>query len=146
MPNWGSLMGRHIHGGSHSAIELFYIDYNWNNLLKPGDIILCTRITNMNSIVFGNGQILTQEKGIRNSAPMWLSFPFDINLPRNGTAAWDRTQPITMNPTTTTGASRIAGVRVGNTTTAGIEIATSNTTANGPVYVYQFSRINWTSG
>ena len=95
MPNWGSLMGRHIHGGGHSAIELFYVDYNWNNILKPGDIIFGTRITNTNQILFGNGQILTPEMGIRNTAPTWYSFPFNINLPRNGTAQWERTQPIT---------------------------------------------------
>ena len=50
LPNWGSLMGRHTYGGNHSAIELFYVDYNWNNLLRPGDTILCTRITNTNQI------------------------------------------------------------------------------------------------
>ena len=137
-------MGRHKHGGAHSSIELFYVDFNWNNLLKPGDIILCTRITNTNQILFGNGQILTPEKGIRNSAPTWLSFPFNINLPRNGTTTWEHTQPITWNPTNTSQA-RIAGVRVNNTTTGGIEIATSNPTASGPIYASQHASNNWES-
>ena len=69
----------------------------------------------------------------------------NMSLPINGTRTWERTQPITWNPTNA-GASRIAGVRVNNTTTGGIEIATSNATASGPIYCSQSSSNNWTSG
>ena len=79
------------------------------------------------------------------SLPANLTVHGNMSLPINGTATWDRTQPITWNPTSA-GASRIAGVRVNNTTTGGIEIATSNATASGPIYCSQFSNTNWTSG
>ena len=57
---------------------------------------------------------------------------------------WERTQPITWSPTSTSQA-KIAGVRVNNTATGGIEIATSNPTASGPIYASQHASNNWES-
>ena len=57
---------------------------------------------------------------------------------------WELTQPITWSPTNTSQA-RIAGVRVNNTATGGIEIATSNPTVSGQIYASQHASNNWES-
>ena len=142
LPTWGSIVGRHTRGGNHSAIQLFYFNYTTaNTFLQSGDIILFTRISNTNQILFGNGQTRDVNRSIFNSTPLWEAVPFDISFIGSHQIHW-------FNQTTSlpiTGA-RIQIENVSDVNSSGLDIATGgNNGLNGPIYVSKYNNTTYST-